>query len=175
MSERFWAPWRMEYIEGPKGGPCIFCDFATIPPERYREKLVLLVQPHALVCLNRYPFAAGHLLVAPRRHVSNLADLPEGEYDETMRLVREVTARVKSATGADGINVGFNLGKAAGAGIAEHLHAHVVPRWNGDVNFMPVLADVRVMPEHLDATWLRLVPLLSELPGTHPPPLQGTG
>jgi len=170
-----WAPWRMEYILGDKQGACIFCDFASAPPSAYREKLVLLVQAHALVCLNRYPFGAGHLLVAPRRHVSNLGDLPESEYDATMRLVREVTTRVKSATGADGINVGFNLGKAAGAGIAEHLHAHVVPRWNGDVNFMPALAEVRVMPEHLDATWLRLAPLFADLPGRHPASLATPG
>ena len=112
---------------------------------------MLLVQPHAFVCLNRYPFAACHLLVAPRRHVSDLAALPDEEYDATMRLVRDARRLPASAPReAEGFNVGFNLGKAAGAGIAEHLHAHVVPRWNGDSNFMPVLADVRVMPEHLD-------------------------
>lgn len=168
MSERMWAPWRMEYILGNKQGACIFCDFAAASPAAFREKHVLLVQPHALLCLNAYPFAAGHLLVAPRRHVSELGDLPLPEYDAVMHLVREVSTRVKAATGAEGLNVGLNLGKAAGAGIAAHLHVHVVPRWNGDVNFMPALADVRVMPEHLDATWVRLAPLLSDLPGVHP-------
>ncbi len=165
----------MEYILASKQGACIFCDFASAPPAAYREKLVLLVQPHALVCLNRYPFAAGHLLVAPRRHVSTLGELPLDEYDAVMRLTREAATRLQGATGAEGLNVGLNLGKAAGAGIAEHLHAHVVPRWNGDVNFMPALADVRVMPEHLDATWARLAPLLSDLPGVHPPAPGGGG
>jgi ATP adenylyltransferase len=168
MSERLWAPWRMEYIEGPKGGPCIFCDFATTSPAHYREKLVLLVQPHALVCLNRYPFAASHLLVAPRRHTSDLAELSTEEYDATMHLVREVTARLQRATRAEGMNVGINLGKAAGAGITEHLHVHAVPRWSGDSNFMPVLADVRVMPQYLDETWRRLLDSFGDLPGEHP-------
>ncbi len=184
MSERMWAPWRMEYIlrsnrtDDPHadgaglassgGRACIFCDFAAAPRTAYRDKLVLLAQSHALVVLNRYPFAAGHLLVAPRRHVSSLSDLPPDEYDSLMRLLRETVARLQTATKADGMNVGFNLGKSAGAGIAEHLHGHAVPRWNGDLNFMPVLADVRVMPEHLDDTWKRLSPLFRDLPGEHP-------
>jgi ATP adenylyltransferase len=151
-----------------RAGACIFCDFAAAPRKAYRGKLVLLVQSHALVCLNRYPFAAGHLLVAPRRHVSTLADLPLDEYDGAMRLLREVVTRLQAGTNADAMNVGFNLGKSAGAGIADHVHAHAVPRWNGDLNFMPVLADVRVMPEHLDATWVRLSPLFADLPGEHP-------
>jgi ATP adenylyltransferase len=160
-----WAPWRMSYILGDKQGACIFCDFAASPREAYREKLVLLVQPHALVCLNRYPFAVSHVLVAPRRHVADLGDLPTEEYVALMELVRATAQRVRSATRAEGLNVGLNLGKAAGAGIADHLHAHVVPRWSGDVNFMPVLADVRVMPEYLDESWRRLAPLFADLPG----------
>src|SRR5579859_6600186 len=120
MSERLCAPWRMEYVQGPKGGPCIFCDFASAPPTRYREKLVLVVQPHALICLNLYPFAAGHLLVAPRRHVPDIVDLPPDEFDATMHLVRDAVARLKRAAKAEGINVGINLGKAAGAGLADH-------------------------------------------------------
>jgi ATP adenylyltransferase len=168
MSDVLWAPWRMEYILGAKGGSCVFCDMAAAPPEAYREKLVLLVDEHALVCLNRYPFAAGHLLVVPRRHVADLGDLEAGEYDATMRLVRAAIARLQRSTGAQGINMGMNLGAAAGAGIAEHLHAHIVPRWPGDTNFMPVLADVRVLPEYLDETWRKLAPLFAELPGAHP-------
>jgi ATP adenylyltransferase len=167
MSERLWAPWRMEYILGDKPGGCIFCDFAAAPPAAYREKLVLVVQAHALVCLNRYPFAQMHLLVVPRRHVPALEDLPAEEYDALMHLLRDATVRVKRASAAEGLNLGLNLGKAAGAGIADHLHAHVVPRWTGDTNFMPVLADVRVMPEHLDASWSRLAPHFADVPGQH--------
>ncbi len=168
MAERLWAPWRMEYILGSKGGTCIFCDFASAPRETYREKLILVVQPHALVCLNKYPFAAAHLLVAPRRHCPDISDLPPEEYDATMRLVRDAVVRLRRATNAEGMNVGINLGRAAGAGIEEHVHAHAVPRWSGDSNFMPVVADVRVMPEHLDQTWQRLAPHFADLPGEHP-------
>jgi ATP adenylyltransferase len=168
MSERLWAPWRMEYIEGPKGGPCIFCDFASAPPALYREKLVLVVQPHALVCLNRFPFAAGHLLIAPRRHTADLSELSSDEFGATMSLTREAVARLSRVTKAHGMNVGLNLGSAAGAGIADHLHVHAVPRWSGDSNFMPVLADIRVVPEYLDQSWLRLVEAFADIPGEHP-------
>jgi ATP adenylyltransferase len=168
MPERLWAPWRMEYMQALKGGPCIFCDFVDAPPQSYRKKLVLLVAEHALVCLNRFPFAASHLLVAPRRHAADLVDLPSEEYDAVMRLVRDAVPRLREATGAEGVNVGMNLGRAAGAGIADHLHAHAVPRWSGDSNFMPVLTDVRIMPEYLEESWKRLYPLFADLPGQHP-------
>ena len=169
MSERLWAPWRMEYILGPKGGPCIFCGFGSAPRDSYRSHLVLLVQPHALLCLNKYPFAASHLLVSPRRHVAEIGDLPVDEYHATMALVRESAVRLKRATNAEGLNVGLNVGKAAGAGIADHLHAHLVPRWAGDQNFMPVIAGPQVIPEYLDESWLRLLPFFADLPGEHPP------
>jgi ATP adenylyltransferase len=168
MSERLWAPWRMEYLQRDSGASCVFCDLASSPPSTYRGKLVLVVQRHAFVCLNRYPFTGSHLLVVPRLHVANLEDLSDEQYGSTMSLVRESVVRVRRATGAEGINVGLNLGKAAGAGIAQHLHAHVVPRWTGDSNFMPVVADVRVMPEYLDQSWERLVPWFADLPGEHP-------
>ncbi|HLK37185.1 MAG TPA: HIT domain-containing protein [Polyangiaceae bacterium] len=165
MADRLWAPWRMEYILGQRGPGCIFCDFVSADREQYRSKLVLAVTDHALVCLNKYPFAAGHLLVAPRRHVSSLDDLPADEYQETMQLLRVAASRLRQATRPEGLNVGFNLGKSAGAGIEEHLHGHVVPRWAGDSNFMPVIADVRVMPEHLDASWVRLAPFFTDVAG----------
>jgi ATP adenylyltransferase len=160
----------MEYILGSKARTCFFCEYAAAPPESFREKLILVVQPHALVCLNRYPFAASHLLVAPRRHTSSLDDLTAEEYDATFRLLRDATARLKKAARPEGFNVGLNLGKMAGAGIEEHLHAHVVPRWAGDSNFMPVIADVRIMPEHLDESWQRLEPFFADVPGEHPAP-----
>jgi ATP adenylyltransferase len=161
----------MEYILGDKQGACVFCDMAAAPTSAYRGKLVLVVQADALVCLNRYPFAASHLLVVPRRHVAHLEDLRDdeygGEYGGLMRLVRDATIRLKSVLQPEGVNLGFNLGRAAGAGIADHLHAHVVPRWNGDSNFMPVLADARVLPEYLDESWRRLAPAFADLPGEH--------
>jgi ATP adenylyltransferase len=168
MTERMWAPWRMDYILGDKQGACVFCAMAAAPASRYRELLVLVVQPHALVCLNRYPFGSSHLLVATRRHVAGLGELEAGEYDGLMRLARDAEARLRAVTHAEGVNLGMNLGKAAGAGIADHLHAHLVPRWNGDTNFMPVLGDVRVMPEYLDDSWKRLAPAFADVPGEHP-------
>ena len=162
-----WAPWRMEYILGPKADACVFCAYADHAPRR--EEGVLVRQPHALVCLNKYPFASGHLLVVPRRHAGDLAVLGAEEYAATMALLRDTVAALGRALGPEGFNVGFNLGKAAGAGIAEHLHAHVVPRWGGDTNFMPVLAGTRVMPEHLDATWARLRPSFDDVPGEKAP------
>jgi ATP adenylyltransferase len=160
----------MEYVLGPKGGPCVFCRLSSAPPEQYRELLVVVVQPNAFVCLNRYPFVTSHLLVASRRHVADLADLSAEEYSALMTLVRAAIGRLREATRAEGINVGFNLGKAAGAGIADHLHAHIVPRWTGDSNFMPVVADMRVMPEYLDDSWRRLQPFFADLTGEHPEP-----
>ena len=169
MAERIWAPWRMEYILGSKSGPCIFCAFPSRPVERYREDLVLVVQAQAYVCLNRYPFTAGHVLVCPRRHVADPSELPAEEYAAFTELVRETVRCIRDAIEPDGFNVGINLGKVSGAGIADHLHAHVVPRWIGDQNFMPVVADTRVMPEHLDATWLRLRPAFDALAGDKAP------
>jgi ATP adenylyltransferase len=157
----------MEYILGNKQGACVFCEMAAAPPSRYRELIVLVVEEHALVCLNRYPFASSHLLVAPRRHVSGLSDLADQEYVAMMRLVREAEARLRAVTNAEGVNLGMNLGKAAGAGIADHLHTHLVPRWNGDTNFMPVLGDVRIMPEYLDDAWRRLAPAFADVAGEH--------
>lgn len=154
----FWAPWRMEYILGPKSRGCIFCEYPAEPVERRRERLILCVRPHAFVMLNRYPFASSHVMVIPRRHVSALDALAPDAMHALFDLVRDTCAALKVAVRADGLNVGINLGASAGAGIAEHLHVHVVPRWPGDHNFMPVIADVRVMPEALDAVWQRLEP-----------------
>lgn len=160
--ETLWAPWRMEYIRQKKREDgCIFCAFPS--RDTHREDLVLAVQPHAFVCLNRYPFASCHVLVCPRAHVATLDALPAEAFDATMRLVRESVTRLRGVLSADGFNVGMNLGSAAGAGIAEHMHVHIVPRWFGDTNFMPVLGDVRVMPEYLDQTYEHLLPAFADL------------
>jgi len=159
----------MEYILGDKPQGCIFCAFPAKGPTSFREDLVLVAEPHGFVCLNRYPFTSCHLLVVPRRHVSRWEELPDDEYASLQTLVRAASTRLFKATGAQGMNVGWNFGKPAGAGIAEHLHAHLVPRWEGDSNFMPVVADVRVMPEYLDDAWRRLHPFFADLPGERAP------
>ncbi len=163
MSTPLWAPWRMDYILGKRADTCIFCDFPARDVSHRREDLVLAVQPHGFVCLNRYPFTASHLLVVPRRHATDLGDLGEEEATAFFALLRATVARARAAVMPDGVNVGMNLGKAAGAGIADHMHAHVVPRWAGDTNFMPVIADVRVMPEYLHESYDRLLPHFADL------------
>ena len=156
MTDRLWAPWRMEFILGEKPSGCVLCSLADAEPSR--ESRVLARSEHAYVVLNKYPYAAGHLMVVPRRHTSDLGALEPEEHDDLWRLVRSSLPALARATNAEGINLGMNIGKAAGAGIAEHLHVHLVPRWVGDNNYVAVIGDLRVMPEHLDATWDRLSP-----------------
>ncbi len=157
MTTPLWAPWRMEYIrEADRPAGCIFCDKPAEAPERRAGNLVLAVQPRAFVMMNRYPYAYGHVMIAPRAHVASLASLDRPSFDDLWRLVRDSIETIETALAPHGLNVGMNLGRVAGAGIEGHLHVHVVPRWLGDTNFMPALADVRVMPEHLAATYERL-------------------
>lgn len=156
--DRLWAPWRLEYLVKEKPAGCFFCEEGDD-----RERLVLRSTPLTLIMLNRYPYTNGHLMVAPRRHTADLAALPDAELLELFRgveLCRDVLVRCCSP---DGFNVGMNLGKAAGAGVEDHLHLHVVPRWNGDNNFMHVLADTRVIPEALEAAYNRLLPYFSAI------------
>jgi ATP adenylyltransferase len=169
MSTPLWAPWRMEYLLGQnKKQGCFLCEHPK-GEAGFRENLVVLVQPHAFVCLNRYPFTTSHLLVVPTRHVADLSDLEADEYAAFTTLLRDATVRLTRAVSCQAMNVGFNLGKAAGAGVADHLHAHIVPRWEGDTNFMPVLADIRVMSEPLDESWRRLHAAFADLPGLRAP------
>jgi len=154
--ERLWAPWRMDYIVQEKPAGCIFCRQGSD-----RDRLVLSGGPLTLIMLNRYPYVNGHLMVAPRRHTADLAALSEAEMLELFRgvtLCRDALAR---SCAPDGYNVGLNLGKAAGAGVEDHLHLHVVPRWNGDNNFMSVVADLRVIPEALEESYDRLLPFFA--------------
>jgi ATP adenylyltransferase len=153
---RLWAPWRLEFILGPKPQECIFCRFPAEPEENDRANLVVHRAPQAFTILNKYPYNSGHVMVVPRAHVADLEALgPEAfaALHEELRLAARV---VRAVYRPEGMNVGMNLGRIAGAGIDDHLHYHVVPRWAGDTNFMPVLADTRVMVEHLDATWRKL-------------------
>jgi ATP adenylyltransferase len=165
MGHPLWAPWRMEYILAPKqpGRPCIFCGVREAGPDERRERHLVVAAEHGFVMLNKYPFAAGHLLVVPYAHVDELDQLDQAAYDGLFRLVRESALRLRRAVRAEGLNVGLNLGAVAGAGVAEHLHVHVVPRWSGDTNFMPVLADVRVVPQALEETAQYLIPHFEDL------------
>jgi ATP adenylyltransferase len=156
MREPLWAPWRMEFILGEKPEGCVFCRFPAAPEAGDRENLVLHRSAHAFTCLNKYPYNPGHLMVIPRAHVADLALLPQAAFDDLHAELRRAVGVVEAVLSPDGINVGMNLGRAAGAGIADHLHWHVVPRWVGDTNFMPVLADQRVVPEALARTWEKL-------------------
>jgi ATP adenylyltransferase len=161
MTERpLWAPWRIEYITGPKDGECIFCAAAASNrPDPAHEPVDRT--EHCLTILNAFPYAPGHVMVAPIRHVASLEDLADEEMLETMRLARRAILALRKAMTPDGFNLGWNLGKVAGAGIADHLHLHVVPRWEGDTNFMPLLADTNVMPQALEATRTALVNALA--------------
>lgn len=162
--ERLWAPWRLAFIEsGDKPEGCIFCVYPT--EGRDRERLILGRSEHSFVILNKYPYNNGHLMVIPKEHVSDLSQLSEERFDDLQRLLRTSAAVIREVYGPDAMNVGMNLGRAAGAGIADHLHWHIVPRWAGDVNFMPVLAETRVIPEHLDQAWQKLRPAFDRVLG----------
>ncbi len=151
----------MAYIGGPKETGCIFC---TKPAAAdLRAALVLARTPEAVVMLNRFPYANGHLMVAPRRHTADLDRLSAVEYAGLTETIRRSVALLGHVLRPEGLNIGMNLGRAAGAGVVDHLHWHIVPRWVGDVNFMPLVADVRVIPEHLDAMFDRLRPVFAAL------------
>ena len=155
--ERLWAPWRLEYITAEKVEGCIFCVF---PGEgNDRENRILHRGKRAFVIMNAFPYSNGHLLIAPYRHIADLAELTDEESLEIMQLTQMSIRALAEALGPDGTNIGINQGTAAGAGIADHIHVHVVPRWNGDTNFMPVFADVKVIPEALEATYDKLKPI----------------
>lgn len=147
-----WAPWRIAFIRGPKENRCFLCDNRHPNPASPEEELIVHRGQTAFAILNRYPYNSGHLLVAPYRHVGDIAELEKAERYELMDLCVEAKTVLQELLKPEAFNVGFNLGKAAGAGVADHLHLHIVPRWNGDTNFMPVLADIRCIPEALTAT-----------------------
>jgi ATP adenylyltransferase len=157
--EHLWAPWRRDFVAGEKDTGCIFCRFgADASAEVDRTNLVLGRTGHSFAILNRYPYNNGHLMVAPRRHVGDFPSLPADELDDLNRLLQTAVRLVTQVYRPEGANLGMNLGPEAGAGIPGHLHWHVVPRWRGDTNFMPVVAETKVMIEHLDRTWAALRP-----------------
>ncbi len=160
--KHLFAPWRLEYITGKKPPGCIFC---KLPSEggKERDNLILHVGELAFVIMNRFPYNSGHLLVAPRRHTADLTDLSEDENREIAALLQRCVEVLQKASHPEGFNLGLNLGQAAGAGIRDHLHWHIVPRWHGDTNFTAVLADLRSIPQHLLETWDALHPLFQGL------------
>jgi ATP adenylyltransferase len=152
---RLWTPWRLAYVtEASASTPrCIFCDAARQPAS---EPLVVHAGPRAFVILNKYPYNNGHLMIVPQRHVARLSDLDAEEAQDLMRLTQAAERVLTQVYAPHGFNMGVNLGKPAGAGIEDHLHVHIVPRWNGDTNFMSVVGETRVLPEELPATAIRL-------------------
>lgn len=154
--KRLWTPWRIAYLKAPKGavtGGCIFCDKVRADPSKDRENLLLLRGKRAFVVLNLYPYANGHMMVAPYDHCGELEALDGETLQELMQLVGKGIRALRLAMSPQGFNVGANLGRVAGAGVEDHIHFHIVPRWNGDTNFMPVLADTRMIPELLPDTY----------------------
>jgi ATP adenylyltransferase len=152
--KQLWAPWRLEYIKSADEQPgCLFCDAAAGDDQ---ERLVLYRGTGAIALLNKFPYSSGHFMVAPVRHVGEFGELEDEEALEVHRLASAGIGALAETYAPQGYNVGWNLGRIAGAGVVDHVHLHVVPRWAGDTNFMPVLADVKVMPEHLEETHRRL-------------------
>ena len=156
-----WAPWRMNYIlSDDKDEACVFCPGKE--REQDEKRLFLYVGDLSLVMMNRYPYNNGHLLVAPIRHVPGPEHLTEDETLDLMMWVRKGIEALKKEMNPEGFNVGLNLGRVSGAGVEDHMHFHIVPRWNGDTNFMTVFGDVRVIPEHIQETYRKLLPYFSE-------------
>ncbi len=159
----FWTPWRIEHVRGEATvvPGCLFDPPGSSAFDQ--EYLLLYRDKKVLVLLNRYPYAHGHLLIAPVRHIDSISALQSAENLALMEMLQTCSAILQKHFSPDGLNIGCNIGKSAGAGIAEHLHFHIVPRWEGDHNFMTVLADIRTIPEHISATYHRLLPDFLEL------------
>jgi len=153
-----WAPWRMEYILGDKEDGCIFCKALA-----EQDNLTLYKGNMTMVVMNKFPYINGHLLVATTKHISTLNQLGKGEMGGLLETVEQSVGILKKVMSPDGFNIGLNLGKVAGAGVEDHLHFHIVPRWFGDTNALTVFADVRVIPEHLLATYNNLKPYFDKL------------
>jgi ATP adenylyltransferase len=159
--QRLWSPWRLAYVTGAKNPQgCIFCEALT---RNEREPLILFRGSACFVLLNQFPYNNGHLMIAPNRHVATLAGLTLDESIELMALTQRAEIALTEAYQPEGINVGVNLGRPAGAGIVDHVHVHLVPRWTGDTSFISVIGEVRVLPETLDGTARRLRPIFERL------------
>ena len=154
--KQIWAPWRMEYINKDKSGECIFCSLPKAGNDK--KSFILFKGSYCFIIMNIYPYNTGHLMVVPFRHCACITDLDTDESMELNELTKRSIQILRKVNTPDGFNVGFNLGKSAGAGYDEHIHNHIVPRWTGDTNFMPVLADIKIHPENLQQSYQKLVP-----------------
>jgi ATP adenylyltransferase len=159
--QKLWAPWRLEYIRRSGPDECIFCRAAS-PEGEDAENHVVHRGERCFVLLNAFPYASGHLMIAPYEHVPSIEDLDSGALAELMALTQRALAALRANYGPEGFNLGINLGKVAGAGFEDHVHLHVVPRWGGDTNFMPVVGDTRVLPQALHESWVELRERLAE-------------
>jgi ATP adenylyltransferase len=160
MIQPLWAPWRLQYIVSKKGPECIFCKKPK--EDRDRENLILRRSGLSFVIMNLYPYNNGHLMVVPYRHVYSLTELNGDELLDLMKMTQLCVDCLNKAFRPEGFNIGLNIGKVAGAGIEEHLHFHIIPRWVGDTHFMAVLGEVRVIPEHVLSSYDKLFPLFNE-------------
>ena len=156
MSNKLWAPWRMDYIQTPKQEGCVFCIKSELKNEK--ENLVLYRGQESYVLMNLYPYSNCHILIAPYAHTADTNEIKNRGNQEIMWLANESMNILRKTTGAEGFNFGANIGKAGGAGIEEHLHYHIVPRWTGDTNFMPVVGNTKVMVQGLTDSWEKLRP-----------------
>ena len=160
--KRLWTPWRREYITGEQPAGCLFCTKKQDPIEKDKENYILHRGPTCLVLLNLFPYTNGHLLIAPYQHADSIELVDGYSLHEMSALTQAGVAALKRALSPAGFNIGMNMGKVAGAGVPDHIHIHVVPRWQGDANFMSVLAETRLIPETLNETYEKLLPLLRE-------------
>ncbi|MFZ5647520.1 MAG: HIT family protein [Bacillota bacterium] len=158
--ERIWAPWRTVYIGKDHGSACIFCE--KLESDKDAENYVIYRGDKTFALLNLYPYNNGHILIAPKRHVGDITDLDQDELLELGLVTQKMTRLLRAAFSPEGFNIGVNLGKIAGAGVPGHFHIHIVPRWGGDTNFMPVLGEVRVISEGLDLTYKKLTEALEK-------------
>jgi ATP adenylyltransferase len=166
--KQLWAPWRLAFIEHSNDGSrCIFCEKPALKQDR--RAYILWRSRHAYVMLNIYPYNNGHLLIAPYQHIAAIEDLPLSVVLDMMRLVQRAIKAIRLAYAPEGFNLGVNQGRVAGAGIEHHVHLHIVPRWEADTNFMPLLGETRVLPHHLKASYARLKAAFSKVDAPAPP------
>lgn len=159
--DQLWAPWRMDYIQAAAAAECIFCFSGEMRSDRAR--LLLYANRYSTVMLNRFPYSNAHLLIAPRQHTARLDCLEAAGQLDLVRLLAVCQQILEKTVRPNGFNIGMNLGKTAGAGVVDHLHLHIVPRWEGDVNFMSIIPETRVIPEHLMVTYDKLLPFFEQV------------